>query len=294
MSTTSPTPPTPPNAATPPRTPPSALEESVLAFAFGDEDEDPGLIVDEAAAADGFIPWLDQLVGDYTLVRGGDPTASPALARLGALRAEVLTRRAHPIDWPIVKEAHAANVLAFDPARRQTAPATSASSALGSNELARKRRLGRVVIGGVIAATLAAAALLLIGVQRADPEIDARMAQVLVDDALGSQGFGFGGAAAPSVEQRGFLLGAVIDLSRPRKRTGQSAPTEIELARSLADRALEGLPGAPGADDLEARRVRALGGCGAIFLADADRSACERGLASYLARRDAALSASGR
>ena len=274
--------------------PPSPLEESVLAFVFGDEDEDPGLIVDEAATQDGFVPWLDRLAADYTLVRGGDPALSPALGRLAALRAEVLLRRAHPIVW----EGRPANVLAFDPALRRAPEGAEVRDVrdvrtLSASDLQRKRLVGRFVIGGVIAATLAAAALLLVGVQQSDPEIDARMAQVLVDDALGTRGFGFAGAAAPTVEQRGFLLGAVIDLSRPRKRTGQSAPTELELARTLADRALEGLPGSP-ADDLEARRVRALGGCGAVFADTAERNTCERGLASYLARRDAALSASGR
>jgi hypothetical protein len=141
-----------------------------------------------------------------------------------------------------------------------------------------------LAIGGVLAATLAAAALLLLTVRSAPREVGVEMAQALTAPIMEQAGHGFAGPPAPSPRDRGFLLGAVIDLSRPRKSTGLVAEHELELARTLAERALDGLDDAP--DSPEERRLRLLGGCGAILVAPEDRKACEAGLEDYQRRRD--------
>ena len=79
----------------------------------------------------------------------------------------------------------------------------------------------------------------------------------------------------------------MIDLSRPRKDKTPPAAPETSLARDLVDRTLVGLS-AP--EDAEARRQRVISGCAAILIDPADRSACEKGLADYIARRDAFFS----
>ena len=245
------------------------LEERTLAWLFGD-DEDPGLIVDEAASRDDHLDWLEHLSRTLAASKSALGTATPGIAqaRLAALRTEILHRREHPIDWPA---ARADNLRTLAHARAH-------------RDERRRRRLGTI---GALLAVAAAAVFIVISLRGAEPEVDAATVATLVEDLHPQQGFGFGGAAAPTPRDRGFLLGAVIDLSRPRKASGQLGTAELELARTLTDRALAGLP-AP--EDAEARRARATGGCGAILIDAAERNACERGLTEYLVRRDAYLS----
>jgi len=245
------------------------LEERTLAWLFG-EDEDPGLIVDEAAARADPLTWLDHLGRTLAAAKTavGAAPDGVAQARLAALRAEILRRRAQPIDWGA---ARADNVR-------------SLAHASMHREDRRRRRLGMV---GALVALAAAVVFVVMALQPHEPEVDAATATALVADLLPEEGFGFGGAASPSPRDRGFLLGAVIDLSRDKKATGAPGPAELELARRLASRALTGLS-AP--DDAEARRTRVVGGCGAILIDAAERNACEQGLSEYLTRRDAFLS----
>lgn len=245
------------------------LDERTLAWLFG-EDEDPGLVVDEAAARADYLPWLDRLERTIAAAKAavGAARGGVAEARLSALRAEILRRREQPIDWAAARSDNLRS-LAF---------------ARVHLEDRRRRRLATL---GAVVALAAAAVFVVMALQRAEPEIDAATASALVADLAPEQGFGFGGAEAPSARDRGFLLGAVIDLSRPRSATSEAGASELELARKLADRALTGLP-AP--DDAEARRARAVGGCAAILVDGAERGACEAGLSEYLSRRDAFLS----
>lgn len=247
------------------------LEERTLAWLFGD-DEDPGLIVDEAAARADYLPWLDRLERTLAASKAavGAARGGVAEARMSALRAEILRRRAQPIDWAA--------------ARSDNLRSLAHASAFVHVEDRRRRRLATL---GAVVALAAAVVFVVMALQRAEPEIDVATARALVADVAPEQGFGFGGAEAPSARDRGFLLGAVIDLSRPRSATGEPGASELELARKLAVRALAGLP-AP--DDAEARRARALGGCAAILIDGAERGACEAGLSEYLSRRDAFLS----
>jgi hypothetical protein len=244
---------------------PETLEEDTLRWLFGDGEEDPGPLVDLGAKTPAMDAWLDRFERDYRAMKSSITSQdSEALARLAALREEIRRRRENPIVWPAVD-----NIRSLDAARMRS----------------NKRRNG-VVIGGVILAIAAAALFIVNGIGRGPREVDAQMANNLVKsvDSLNAPGFGFAGESAPSARDRGFLLGAIADLARPRKATGQTAEAEMTLARELTDRALAGLE-AP--EDPNARVQRALGGCGAILSDPNERAACESGFADYLKRRDA-------
>jgi hypothetical protein len=239
-------------------------DEALLAHLFGDDESDPGPLFDRFAQDQAAKAWLRDFIRDYPRLTG--KAESPAVSRAEALLAELEHRAQHPIDWGLAREA---NVVSLAAARTH-----------------KQGRLGpRLAIFGVLAATLAAAAFIAVSVGKTAREVDIGMAQALVGPILDQAGHGFAGAPIPSPRERGFLLGAVIDLSRPRKATGQVGETELALARDLADRALEGLADAP--DATEDRRQRLLGGCAAILTDPAERKDCEDGLADYQRRRDA-------
>lgn len=238
-------------------------DEALLAYLFGDDETDPGPLLTRFAADPTAKAWLRDFARDYPKLTG--KAESPAVARAEALLAELERRAQKPIDWASARDT---NVVSLGAAR------THKQSRLGP----------RLAIFGVLAATIAAAAFIAVSVGKTPREVDVGMAQTLVGPILDQGGHGFAGAPIPTPRERGFLLGAVIDLSRPRKATGQVGETELALARDLADRALEGLD-AP--DATEDRRQRLLGGCAAILTDPAERQACEEGLADYQRRRDA-------
>lgn len=256
----------------PPSAPNEALftngpqDEALLAYLFGDDETDPGPLLTRFAADPAAKAWLRDFSRDYPKLTG--KADSPAVARAEALLVE-LDRRAqdprYPVEWTTARDT---NVVSLAAAR------THKQSRLGP----------RLAIFGVLAATIAAAAFIAVSVGKTAREVDVGMAQALVSPILDQGGHGFAGAPIPSPRERGFLLGAVIDLSRPRKATGQVGETELALARDLADRALEGLD-AP--DATEDRRQRLLGGCAAILTDPTERKDCEEGLADYQRRRDA-------
>jgi hypothetical protein len=260
------------------------LQLRTLAWLFGDDEEDPGAIADEATRRDDMIPWLERLAADYRLLKeaAAPGRESLALARIEALRADIAQRRAGAVDW--------------QGARAEPARADGANSKVRSLAAARARlaspttnKLARGLLVGAFTAFAAAAIIFMVTRPNvAHPDVDARTAQVLLGDLAGDGGMGFAGAAPPSAHDRGFLLGAVIDLSRPRQDGAAPAQSEVVLARDLVERTLKGLA-AP--DDDAARTRRVLGGCGAILIDAGERAACERGLADYIARRDAFFSA---
>ncbi len=244
---------------------PETLEEDTLRWLFGDGEEDPGPLVEIGAKTPAMDAWLDRFERDYRALKGSFTSKdSEALARLAALRAEIRRRRENPIVWPALD-----NIRSLDAARMRS----------------NKRRNG-MVIGGVVLAIAAAALFIVNGIGKGPREVDAQMATNLVKsvESLNAQGFGFAGESAPSARDRGFLLGAIADLAKPRKASGQTADAEMNLARELADRALAGLE-TP--EDAAARVERALGGCGAILKDQAERTDCEAGFADYIKRRDA-------
>lgn len=252
-------------------------DEALLAYLFGDDETDPGPLLTRFAADPTAKAWLRDFARDYPKLTG--KAESPAVARAEALLAELERRAQKPIDWASARDT---NVVSLDAARTGNAVRGQPGS---SRPSANKSRLGpRLAIFGVLAATIAAAAFIAVSVGKTPREVDVGMAQTLVGPILDQGGHGFAGAPIPTPRERGFLLGAVIDLSRPRKATGQVGETELALARDLADRALEGLD-AP--DATEDRRQRLLGGCAAILTDPAERQACEEGLADYQRRRDA-------
>lgn len=245
---------------------PERLEEGVYAWVFGDEEIDPGSLVSDGREVPDFRAWLGELerqIGELKRALGAKVHESVALDRLRALISEV--ERAEPIRFPAQVRADV------------SAPVVSIGDF-------RKRTVRRVGIGAAILA-LAAAIFLVVrsGGDKGPPDVTAELAAVLTQDIAADSGFGFGGAVEPSARDRGFLIGAVIDLSKQRQSGATAGPAELELARKLATKALMGLD-AP--DDGEARRQRALGGCAAVFGDDPERGECEQGLSAYLTARD--------
>jgi len=271
-----------------------ALELRAIAWIFGDDEEDPGLIAEEAAGRAHFIAWLDDFATTHAQLTAALTPTSPGLvkARLAALRDDIVRRRDGAVDWA---SARADNVRSLGAVRaRNDAAAADPRPLRAQGESARARpvpsaasRSTRIALIGAIVLAAAAAVFLVVSGGARTPDVDARMASLLVEEVAPEGGFGFAGASPPSARDRGFLLGAVIDLSRARKTKQPPAAPEISLAQQLADRTLLGLA-AP--DDAEARRQRVISGCSAILVEAADRSACERGLADYIARRDAFFS----
>ena len=229
---------------------PEALAERALQWVFGDDEVDPGLIVSDGRAVPELRAWLVGLehhISDLKRTLGVSVSESLALARLHALIVEV--ERAAPRSFPAQLQADVA------------APVVS----IGAY---RKRTRRNVAIIGAAVLAIAAALFLLVGPGATNPkvhDVDATIAEALTRDIAPDSGFGFGGAAEPTARDRGFLIGAVIDLSKPRASGQPSGAAEVALAQTLASRALQGLD-AP--DDKEARRQRALGGCAAVFGAD--------------------------
>lgn len=238
-------------------------EEALLAFLFGDDEADPGPLFERFATDAAARSWLEAFIRDYPALSGKGE--SPAVLRAQSLLAEFSRRAAQPIDW---STARTDQVVSLAAAREH-----------------RKSKLGpRLAIFGVLAATVAAAVFIAVSVGKTTREVDVMMAEALVGPILDQGGHGFAGAPVPTPRERGFLIGAITDLSRPRKATGQVGDSELDLARNLAERALEGLD-AP--DAAEERRQRLLGGCAAILQDPEERRACEEGLADYQRRRDA-------
>jgi hypothetical protein len=237
-------------------------DEALLAFLFGDDERDPGPLFHRFAADPAARLWLASFVRDYPRLTG--KAESPAVCRAAVLLEELERRAERPIDWTA---ARGDKVVSFAAAAEH-----------------RKSKLGpRLAVFGVLAATIAASVFIAVSVGKSPREVDASMAQALVGPLLDQGGHGFAGAPVPTPRERGFLIGAITDLSRPRKATGQVGAEELELARTLAERALEGLE-AP--DDDKARRQRLLGGCAAVLPDPDERKACEEGLADYQRRRD--------
>lgn len=244
---------------------PEHLEEGVYAWVFGDGEEDPGLLVEEGRRVMDFVPWLTDLerqIAELKRAFGAKVSESDALARLRALRAEV--EHDQPMTFPSAVE--------------DMAPVVAISDF-------KKRTRNRLFVAGTILA-MAAAALLIArpwsGGEKGR-DVSAELAAILTKNITDATGFGFGGAVEPSAHDRGFLLGAVIDLSKPRASGAAPGSSEIDLARRLARIAQSGLD-AP--EDAEAARQRALGGCAAILGDDPERSDCERGIIAYAAARD--------
>jgi len=248
------------------------VDEALYAYLFGDDEADPGPLLDRFASDPSAATWLEGFERDYAVLK--NQTDSPAIARSRALRAELARHLTNPIDWTTARQS--TNVRSLDAARHRDIPQAT--------PVRRSQSFARIAIAGVLAATIAAAIFLVVSVQSATREVDVEMAQQLTSSIMTQSGHGFAGPPEPTPRERGFLLGAVMDLSRPRKATGQVAANEVDLARELADRALDGLD-AP--ESAEERRQRLLGGCAAILVDPADRKACEDGLADYQRRRDA-------
>lgn len=267
--------PTPPADPAPtPHGADDALELRVLAWVFGDDDEDPGLIVDDASNHSDLIGFLDRLGADHAALKRAlgapdhpapVPADSPAQARLAALRDEILRRRAGaPIDWATARGDNVRSLSAHRTRARRPGP--------------------RIILAGAFAVVAAAALIFLVTRPGPPPHVDAAVASALTADLVEDHALGFGGAAQPTARDRGFLLGALIDLSRPNPDGTPRAAADSALALTLAERALSGLA----APEEPARRLaRALGGCASILADPADRAACENGLQDYLARRDA-------
>lgn len=243
----------------------SPMDEALIAYLFGDDEEDPGPLFQRFAGQAEARLWLEGFARDYARLSGRED--GPAIARARALADELERRHQNPIDWAAARGDNVASLAAARTHRTR--------SKLGP----------RLAIFGVLAATIAAAVVLVTNVKSAPREVDIEMAQSLVAPIMDQAGHGFAGAPVPTARERGFLLGAIIDLSRPRKATGSVGASELELAQTLADRALEGLDDAP--DAAEDRRQRLLGGCAAILPGAEERKACEEGLADYQRRRDA-------
>jgi|GEM_PF-1817967 len=279
-----------------------ALEQRTIAWLFGDEDEDPGLIAAEAAQRPDFTTWLDAFALTHEQLKAALAPGGCTLARerLAVLRDDITRRREGGIDW---NAARGDNVRSLDAARvrsanevaardKEVADAARPSRAVADSIRARpvptqaSRTTRIALIGSIVLAAAAAIFLVLSGGSKV-PDVDAGIATLLVEDIAPAGGFGFAGATPPSAHDRGFLIGAVIDLSRPRADKSAPAVPDVKLAQNLSDRTLLGLE-AP--DDAEARRERVISGCAAILVDAADRQACEKGLADYIARRDAFFS----
>jgi len=248
---------------------PESLEQGVYAWVFGDGEEDPGLLVSEGRGVPDFLPWLAELERQIALLKqtlGKDVAESEALARLRALATEI--ERSQPIVFPVAIDDVAQRVVSLDDVRR--------------------RRQRRVILGASIVLAIAAALLIItrLGGAPVPRPISMEVAELLTRDIAADAGFGFGGGVEPSAHDRGFLIGAVMDLSRQRDDGRAPGDAELQLARKLATRALHGLD-AP--DDAEGRRMRTLGGCAAILGDDPERADCERGMMSYTTARDNVL-----
>ncbi len=256
------------------------LEEAVLAYLFGDGEADPGLLVTEGAAVDGFAAHLARLEGELVALKQAadadtDPDAdgSLALARLSVLREEVARWQARPAEAVSgVPVAHGgAKVISLAAERDKRTPRWVAWT------------------GSVVA--LAAAIILAVvfigkgGGGEVAPRISVAQAQVLAVE-VGEQGFGFAGAEPPSARDRGYLAGIVRDLSAPYPSGALPAEAELEMARTLARQALVGLDfdGTP-----ESLRGKVAAGCRAFLRVHAEVAECKGGLAAYERKRDAAL-----
>jgi len=273
-----------------------ALEQRTIAWLFGEDDEDPGLIAAEAVGRPGFVAWLDGLATTHAQLKVAITPGSSGLvqARLAALRDDITRRRDGAVDWP---NARVDNVRSLAAARARPGiesvvadprPVRAQGTSLRPRPVPVKAsRATRIALIGSLVLAAAAAIFLVMRGGSGPPDVDARIASLLVAEVAPESGFGFAGASPPTARDRGFLLGAVIDLSRPRKDKTPPAAPETSLARDLVDRTLVGLS-AP--EDAEARRQRVISGCAAILIDPADRSACEKGLADYIARRDAFFS----
>lgn len=260
---------------------PAALDEGVMAFVFGDEDVDPGQLVTDGANTPGFVAHLEALERDLTLLKQATAqrvSDSEARARLQALREETVRWQANQdssqASAPSASSANSANVVDFASARQ------------------RLRARITTYVGILVAA---AAAVLLVarpwsgGGKTGEPPARALTAQLVASltDGVGVEsGHGFAGPLGPGPRDRGFLLGAILDLADPRPDGAPRADAELQLAQKLVDRVLTGLD----APEAPAERLqRARGGCSALLTDAVERGLCDTGLAEYRAQRDAAL-----
>ena len=249
------------------------LEEAVLAYLYGDDEDDPGALVAKAAAAQGFDAWIAGLAADQRLLKravGADADRSDALARLAALQHEVADCRG-------------ASIVQLS-AKARTEPARPIDLA------ARRREKLRTYAWVGTLAALAAGILVAVMSLQGGPETppaprpSVAQARQWVDE-LAPGGFGFAGDS-PSPHDRGFLLGIVRDLAAPHADGTDASADEVAAARQIALLALAGLDLG---DDPSTALSHALIGCTGSLKAADEVAACERGGVDYARHRDAAL-----
>jgi len=248
------------------------LQEAVLAYLYGDGEEDPGEVVAAAAAAPEVDVWLAELDGElrvYKRAVGADPDRSEALDRLTVLREEIARYRQRPATAPT--------------AAPQAAPPAPISLAARRRE---KRRTYAFVgtLAALAAGILIAAMALQAGPSAPVVRPTVAQAQRWVDE-LAPGGFGFAGEG-PSAHDRGFLLGIARDLSAPHADGTGAGAEELEAARAIALQALAGLGYGEDPDDA---LKQVTSGCAAFLKDPKDVSACDKGVADYERHRDAAL-----
>lgn len=245
------------------------LEEAILAFVFGGEDDgedhDPGRIVTEGAAdpaVDAYLARLDAEVRELKRGLGGPVAESEALARIAALRTEVAAWG--PVELEI--EPPSAEVVSLAAVRERRRPDWTRAAA-------------------AIIAIAAAAVFAVVFLSKSGPEaprITVAQAQAWSSEIEG--GFGFQGDQL-SPQDRGFLIGIVGDLVRSAEDGAMSAAAR-ETAEALATRAVGGLDVAETGDALVARVAK---GCEAVLADASDLAACEAGVNGYRKHRDEAL-----
>ncbi|TNF23384.1 MAG: hypothetical protein EP329_27645 [Deltaproteobacteria bacterium] len=243
------------------------LEEAVLAYLYGDGEEDPGAIVIEAAAdpeADAWLAGLGDELRVYKSAVGAAPDGSDALARLAALREEITRYR----EREGATERAPSNVISLAARRRE-----------------KRRTYSFVATFAALAAGILVAVVALQGGPEA-PVLRPTVAQAQrwVDE-LEPGGFGFSGDG-PTARDRGFLLGVVGDLSAPHA-DGTGANAE-ELA-AAGDIALIALLGLDYDRDPAAALQHANAGCAALLKDATEAAECELGRLDYQRKRDAQL-----
>lgn len=253
--------------------PQNELREAVLAYLFGDLEEDVGPLVHELAERSDEREWLTTLRSDLAAAKATQEDPST----LALVRLDVLAREADRLSATTAPE---------QAVSEDRAPPAEKAVVVSLSERRKRLRWGAPI-------ALAMAAAIAFFVVRSntvttppgDPDapavraISTAQAQTLLNE-IDAGGFGFSGADL-TPRDRGWLLGIVLDLNA----SATASPNDPELkvlSNNMADRITEHLDPPP---TNPFAVVQA--GCVALVPAEAVAVAeCERGLADYRARRD--------
>ncbi|MFT5431920.1 MAG: hypothetical protein ACI9OJ_002618 [Myxococcota bacterium] len=262
---------------------PTAYEEAVLEFAFGDGEMDPAFLVAETAQSAAHRTHLDRLIADvrtFKTAAGAEVTDSPAIERLRTLAVEAdrVRRPAEVID------------VAAERARRE----------------------GRVRFIGGGALLALAAGLAIFFLMRSTPDSDPTAPEnndsvaerkdetkpfadslELRDSRSLTQHFpesahSFKGSGLTPPFGVGFLAASVQDLALgPDASTERNGQMESLVNRTVAGR--EDAASGPVPDDSAGRLALVRMGCAAV-LSEAEQVPCTHGAFAYRLLRDVSLS----